>query len=159
MTRYSWNETASGLAHQVRESYFHIERGVVPLRFVDDSVTPPRFVDDAPLVLGVFGNDNYLGDDRTRYEVAIIRTRLADLGAQEMGFSISADGCSWALLVGVDKERYQTQTGKTLQKELLRASLEHALGGAWRKVHGMPADNCLDSPDIEATMGNQTLTA
>jgi hypothetical protein len=144
-TQYSWTETANGLAQQVRTSYSFVKRGVVPLRFVDDSNQPPRFVDDAPLVIGVFGNDNYLWDDKTRKEVEVVRQRLRDVAdATEMGFGLSQDGQTWALLVATDRDRYQTGAGQMFQKELLKAALENIVWNAWRNVSGMPADNALE---------------
>jgi hypothetical protein len=144
MTQYSWNETANGLARQVRKTYAFVKRGVVPLRFVDDSVSPPRFVDDAPLVVGVFGNDSYLWDDKTRREVDMVRERLKEMPVEEMGFGLSDDGHTWALLVGTDHGRYQTKAGRVMQKELLKALLEQTVWNAWRQVAGMPVDNRLE---------------
>jgi hypothetical protein len=135
-TQYSWTETANGLAQQLRQSYAFVQRGVVPLRFVDDSAMPPRFVDDAPLVLGVFGNDNYLWDDKSRKEVELVRKGLGHTDAAEMAFGLSADGQTWALLVATDRDRYQTQAGQTLQKELLKLTLENILATAWTEVAG-----------------------
>lgn len=144
-TQYSWTETASGLAQQVRTSYAFVKRGVVPLRFVDDSNQPPRFVEDAPLVIGVFGNDNYLWDEKTRKEVELVRERLRDVAeATEMGFGLSEDGQSWAMLVAADRDRFGTKAGQTFQKELLKAALESIVWNAWRNVSGMPADNALE---------------
>jgi hypothetical protein len=144
-TQYSWTETANGLAQQVHTSYSFVERGVVPLRLVDDSVQPPRLVDDAQLVVGVFGNDNYLGDDKTRKEVEHVRTQLRHLpDITEIGFGLSTDGQTWALLVATDKDRYHTKAGQVFQKELLKAALEQVVWSAWRNAAGMPADNALE---------------
>jgi hypothetical protein len=59
---------------------------------------------------------------------------------------VSDNGQTWALLVGTDKDRYQTRAGRALQKELLKASLEQIVWNAWRQVSGMPADNTLEDP-------------
>jgi hypothetical protein len=151
MARYCWNETAGGLAQQVHQTYAHVERGVVPLRFLDESVTPPRFIEDGPLVVGVFGNDNFSGEDRTRFEVDLVRSRLLDLGGKEVGFGLTPDGRSWAMLVEVMATPCHTRPGRTLQKELLRVSLDHALWCAWRKVNGLPPDTCLEEDLVKAT--------
>ena len=144
-TQYSWTETANGLAQQVRKSYSFVKRGVVPLRFVDDSCQPPHFVDDAPLVVGVFGNDNFLWDENTRKEVELVRGRLRDLAeVTEMGFGLSDDGKTWAMLVATDKDRYHTRPGQVFQKEMLKACLEQIVWNSWRQVSGMPADNALE---------------
>jgi hypothetical protein len=144
MTEYSWSETANGLARQVRQAYAFVERGAVPLRFVDDSSGAPHFVDDAPLVIGVFGNDNYLWDDNTRKEVELVRHGLLALDAAEMGFGLSDDGQTWTILVGTDRDRYQTKAGQLFQKELLKASLERIVWNAHRQVNGLPADTALE---------------
>jgi hypothetical protein len=147
-TQYSWSETANGLAQQVRKGYGFVKRGVVPLRFVDDTEQPPRFVDDAPLVVGVFGNDNYLWDDKTRREVELVRQRLRDLPeVAEMGFGLSQDGQTWAMLIATDRDRYHTQAGQLFQKEMLKAALEQVVWNSWRQVSGMPADNVLEDAE------------
>jgi hypothetical protein len=147
MNQYSWCETANGLARQVHKVYPFVKRGVVPLRFVDDTVTPPQFVNDAPLVVGVFGNDSSLWDDKMRRELEVVRERLKDLPVAEMGFGLSEDGHTWAMLVGTERDRYQTRAGQVLQKELLKASLEQIVWNAWRLAAGMPADNRLEDAE------------
>jgi hypothetical protein len=132
MTWYDWNETARGLARQVRQFPTTVERGAVPLRLLDESTRPPRFVDDGPLVLGVFGNDAYLADERARHAVAWLRQRLKDTEARELGFGVSDDGQTWALLVGTDKSRYKTAAGQRLQRELLKVFLDEAVWQAWQ---------------------------
>jgi hypothetical protein len=134
MNWYDWNETAKGLAHQMRQRPITVERGAVPLRLVDETLKPPRPVEDGPLVLGVFGNDNYVADLKARRAVELVRQRLKDGEARELGFGISEDGQTWALLVGADKNRYQTATGRLLQRELLKVFLEDALANAWQRA-------------------------
>src|SRR5438445_329946 len=134
MNWYDWNETAKGLARQVRQSRTAVERGAVPLRLVDESTRPPRFIEDGPLVLGVFGNDGYVTDTKSRRQVEYLRQRLADVEAHELGFGISEDGRTWALLVGAERDRYHTVVGKALQRELLRGFLEDAVWSAWHQA-------------------------
>ncbi len=136
MNWYDWNETAKGLAIQVRKSQITVERGAVPLRLVDESARPPRFVEDGPLVLGVFGNDNYLADRKARQEVELLRQRLKETEARELGFGMSEDGLTWALLVGADRNRYKTAPGRALQRELLKVFLEDAVWHAWSSADG-----------------------
>jgi hypothetical protein len=158
--QYSWTETANGLAQQVRKNYSFVKRGVVPLRFVDDAAQPPRFVDDAPLVIGVFGNDNYLWDEKTRREVEEVRQRLRDLPeVTETGFGLSDDGQTWALLVATDKDRYQTKPGQVFQKELLKMALEQVVWNAWRSASGMPADNALEDGASEGAPQGWAVTS
>jgi hypothetical protein len=109
-----------------------VERGALPLRLVDETTKPPRTVEDGPLVLGVFGNDCYLTDAKARREVELLRQRLKDAEARELGFGVSEDGRTWALLVGVDRNRYQTEAGRGLQRELLKVFLEEAVWHAWQ---------------------------
>jgi hypothetical protein len=136
MNWYDWNETAKGLATQVRKSQITVERGAVPLRLVDESARPPRFIEDGPLVLGVFGNDNYLADRKARREVELLRQRLKETEARELGFGMSEDGLTWALLVGADRNRYKTGPGRALQRELLKVFLEDAVWHAWTSADG-----------------------
>jgi hypothetical protein len=136
MNWYDWNETAKGLAKQVRHSQIAVERGAVPLRLVDETSKPPRFVDDGPLVLGVFGNDNYLADYKARRAVELLRQQLKHSEGRELGFGISEDGLTWALLVGADRNRYKTAPGRALQRELLKAFLEDAVWLAWKRATG-----------------------
>ena len=64
-------------------------------------------------------------------EVELIRRRLRELAAQEIGFGLSQDGFSWALLVSCDDRRYKTSPGKAMQRELLKITLEEAVSQAW----------------------------
>jgi len=139
MNWYDWNETARGLARQVRQCRITVERGAVPLRLVDETTKPPRFIDDGPLVLGVFGNDNYFTDAKARRTVELLRQRLKEGEGRELGFGVSEDGLTWALLVGADRNRYQTAMGRALQRELLKVFLEDALWNAWQRAAEEPA--------------------
>jgi hypothetical protein len=139
MNWYDWNETARGLARQVRQCAITVERGAVPLRLVDETARPPRFIDDGPLVLGVFGKDNYLTDARTRRAVELLRQRIKMGEGRELGFGVSEDGLTWALLVGADRNRYKTAPGRALQRELLKIFLEEALTCAWQNAAEEPS--------------------
>ncbi len=136
MTRYDWNETARCLARQVGSGQFVTGWGVVRLRLVDDSTNPPTFLENGPVVVAVFGSDNYYTDAQARTVVERVRHRLADAGAEEMGFASNDRGSSWVLLVGTDGSRYHTAAGKTLQKLLLEAFLDDVVWTAWRDVYG-----------------------
>ncbi len=142
MTRNDWNETAQGLARHVRERFSFVPRGAVPLRFIDDSAGPAHFLDDGPLVVGIFGNDNYLADLKARRVVTLVRQRLREAAVEELGFGLSHDGAAWALLAGADSRRYHTAAGKTFQRELLKIFLEDLVWKAWQAVleeDGQPA--------------------
>ncbi len=113
----------------------------MPVRLVEETAGRLQFIDDGGAVVGVFGNDNYLADAKARREVQLIRQQLRETDAQEVGFGLSKDGFSWALLVRVNDTRYQTAPGKTLQKELLKVFLEDAVSRAWKHA-------CEDSPAV-----------
>jgi hypothetical protein len=139
MNVYDWNETAKGLARQMRQCRITVERGAVPLRLVDETTRPPRFVEDGPIVLGVFGNDNYRTDATARRAVELLRQRLRETDARELGFGVSEDGLTWALLVGAERTRYQTAPGRALQRELLKCFLEEAVWNAWQHAAAITA--------------------
>jgi hypothetical protein len=129
---------ATDLATHVRQNWCFVPRGAVPVRLIEETDGRLRFVEDGTAVVGVFGNDNYRADVKARREVELIRDQLKLSDAREVGFGLSQDGFSWALLVRVNDTRYQTASGKTLQKELLKVFLEEAVARAWR-------DACADT--------------
>jgi hypothetical protein len=135
---------ATDLATHVRQNWCFVPRGAVPVRLIEESNGRIHFVEDGTAVVGVFGNDNYQADAKARREVELIRAQLPETDAEEVGFGLSQDGFSWALLVRVNDSRYQTAVGKALQKELLKVFLEEAVSRAWRHA-------CEDSPQPEAT--------
>ena len=131
MLRNNLNDIARGLAAHVRKNLTCIERGAVPVRLVED-VPNPLHVVEAGTVLGIFGNDNYIAEVKARREVELTRHRVRELGGGEVGFGLSQDGFTWALLVRCDDSRYQTSAGRVLQRELLKITLEEAVARAWR---------------------------
>lgn len=130
---------ATDLATHVRQNWCFIPRGAVPVRLVEENAGRLHFVDEGGAVVGVFGNDNYLADSKARREVQLIREQLRETDGREVGFGVSQDGFSWALLVRVNDSRYHTEAGKTLQKELLKVFLEDAVSQAWKHA-------CADAP-------------
>jgi hypothetical protein len=130
------NDVARGLAAHVRKNLAAIERGAVPVRLVEETVGPLGFRDEDAGVVGVFGNDNYASEVRARREVELIRLRLRDLGAEELGFGLSQDGYTWALLVRGDDRRFRTLAGKLMQREMLKIALEQAVQQAWQAAGG-----------------------
>jgi hypothetical protein len=139
MLRRSLNEIASGLAAHVRKNLASVERGAVPVRLVDETTGPVRFADPGSGVVGVFGNDNYVAEARSRREVELIRRQLRAMGAEEVGFGLSQDGFTWALLARCDDGRYRTASGKAMQRELLKMALEEAVRQAWQQAGGEAA--------------------
>jgi len=86
---------------------------------------------DGDLVVGVFGNDRYLFDKRVVREVELVREWLTAAGARELGFGLSPDGHSWAMLVQIDNRRYHTVGGRLFYAELVRIEVEEEVERAW----------------------------
>jgi hypothetical protein len=134
MLRRTLNDIACGLATHARKNLAAVERGAVPVRLVDDNTSGShQFLMDNS-VLGIFGNDNYIAEIRVRREVELVRRELRTLGVQEVGFGLSHDGYSWALLVNCDDRTFTTSAGKALHRELLKITLEEIVGRAWQAV-------------------------
>jgi hypothetical protein len=136
---------ATDLATHVRQNWCFVPRGAVPVRLIEETDGRVQFIEDGTAVVGVFGNDNYLADAKARREVELIREQLRYTDAEEVGFGLSRDGFSWALLVRVNDTHYHTKAGKTLQKELLKVFLEDTVSRAWQhacedplQVGGLP---------------------
>jgi hypothetical protein len=140
MTTVRWNEVATNLATHARHNFFFLPRGAVPVRLVEDDTVSGRVLEEGNVIIGVFGNDNYLSDSRARQEVELIRLRLKETIAQEAGFGLSPDGYSWALIVKADTQKYRTAVARAFHRELLKASLEDAVEQAWQKVAGVEAE-------------------
>ena len=105
---------------------FDQSHGVVA--FVDEARYNPRHGASSIAT----GNDNYGADGKARWEVDLVRQWLKNTGIEELGFGLSADSHTWALLVRADSQHYQTDVGRAFQMEMLKASLDDALRGAWR---------------------------
>jgi hypothetical protein len=140
MLRKSFEAVATDLARHVRQNWCFVPRGAVPVRLIEETDGRLRFLEDGTAVVGVFGNDNYLADATARREVELLREQLGGTGAEEVGFGLSPDGFSWALLVRVNDQPYQTAAGKILQKELLKISLEEIVSRAWECACAAPTD-------------------
>ena len=94
-----WNETARAHAVLRRQMSPDVPRAAEAL---------------GPGVSVASGNDDFARDDRTRAAVARLRRQLRSAGLTELGFGLSHDERTWAVVV---------QTGDT---DALRASLEAA---------------------------------
>jgi len=131
MNRSQWDETARRFADHMGQFRTLVERGVAPIRFLEE--TTMNDLTDCPVVVGVFGNDRSQADEAQR-ELDLVRGRLKETDASELGFGVNDDGTTWALLVGVESSQYQTVAGQTMQRELFKAFLEDAVWGAWRQI-------------------------
>jgi hypothetical protein len=131
MTPEQWEETARKFAAHMRQFRTLVERGVAPIRFLEESTMGD--VANCPVVVGVFGNDHQHTTEAQR-EIDLVRERLKGLDAVELAFGTSEDDETWAMLVGAASNPYMTSAGQTLQRELFKATLEDALWNAWREI-------------------------
>jgi hypothetical protein len=112
----------ASVAEYIHDELFEAHRGVIHLSRGD-------FL--------AFGNDGFATDDRTKCEVAAVRSRMAGR-ATEMGFATTASGYSWVMLLRLPEE-HATEAGR----EAFRTLLTLTMWEAW----------CTDSPppDKEVT--------
>ena len=97
-----------------------------------------RMVGDGSVIAGVYGNANYIADPKARQEVDLVRQRLKEAGIEVQQFGLSLDGHTWALLVQLDDGAYQTEAGKAMYRELLKAELDDVVQGVYQTLHGPP---------------------
>jgi hypothetical protein len=124
MAPRNWTEFTTALAMYARQRLSTVDRGTVMIRCTGDG----------SLIAGVFGNDNYARDDRSRREATLVRRRLREMSAEELGFAISPDGHTWAVLVQSSQHPYQTEAAKVFQMEMLKNCLEDMVQGAWKSA-------------------------
>jgi hypothetical protein len=120
---------ASSLATYARKELASTPRGSLLIRLVGED----RFI------AGIYGNANYVGDERARQEVALIRQRLKEAGVEVLQFGLSLDGSTWALLVAIDDQPYQTKAGRALHHELLKSHLDTVVQDVARTLYGEAA--------------------
>ena len=100
-----------------------------------------RCTGDGSMLGAVFGNDRYLANHLAKKEVGLIRQHLKDAGLEELGFGLSHDGQSWALLVRTDYEGLHTTSAKAFRSEMYRAYLEELVWAAWRTACGASVED------------------
>jgi hypothetical protein len=123
MSRYDWDKTATGLAGFVQKFRFLVQRGVVPLQIEKEPVDVEA--DEHALLFGIFGTDQ---GGTEHPEAEAVRHHLHDDPAlHELGFGLSRDGATWAMLIGAEQTHFQTAAGRACQRELLKISLEDAV--------------------------------
>ena len=124
----SWAPLANGLARYVREFLPDSRRGALPIRL-------PR---GQGQVVGVFGNDGYAADGRVKREVAALRRRLREAALEELGFGLSEDGHTWALLIRPGRPPCDP-SGVEIAPVGLTAFVDDAVWEAWRRACAGPA--------------------
>jgi hypothetical protein len=124
------NDFATILALYARKNLAAAPRGTLLIRSTRDG----------SMAVGVFGNDNYILDGKSRREAELVRRQLKEAAIEELGFGLSYDGYTWALLARPDDQRYQTVVGKMLQAELLKVRIEEMVEKAWEAAGGVAAD-------------------
>jgi hypothetical protein len=88
------------------------------------------------LMVAAFGNDRYRLDKRVNREVELVRQWLTAAGAREVGFGVSPDGHSWAMVLRVEERRYHTPAGRAFHAEMVRAEVEEEVQRAWVEACG-----------------------
>jgi hypothetical protein len=126
MTVHDLRTFASILAMYVHQNLASIHRGALMIRCVADG----------SLVAAVFGNDGYIANDKARREVDLVRVWLREGLVEELGFGLTPDGTSWALLVRADNSRFQTALGKAFHTEMFKAYLDDTVQAAWESACG-----------------------
>jgi hypothetical protein len=143
MSPYDWDETARQFAQEMGKYRLLLQRGAVPFRFIDDRTHNIRTLDNSPVVVGVFGNDMgkaLFAASPAWHEVKQVRKRMMDESVRELGFGVSRDGGTWALLFEAEPGRFHTAAGRLFQREMLAAHLEDVVWEAWRSVTSQPAE-------------------
>ena len=130
MVQHQLKMFAASLATYARKELAAVPRGSLLIRMVGENT----------VIAGLYGNANYLADERARQEVTQVRQRLKDVGVEVLQFGLSMDGKAWALLVKIDDRPYQTEAGKGLQRELLKMSLDEILQDTYRSLYGVAPD-------------------
>jgi hypothetical protein len=97
-----------------------------------------RLVGEGTVIAGVYGNANYLADERAREEVALVRQRLKEAGIEVMQFGLSLDGYTWALLIRVDDRAFETEAGKAMHREIVKSSIDEIIQDVYRTLYGNP---------------------
>src|SRR6516162_3792220 len=114
MTQRESKTFASNLATFVRLRMAEVPRSALVVRCTGDG----------SMLGAVFGNDRYLANHLAKKEVGLIREHLREAGLEELGFGLSYDGQSWALLVRTEIDGLRTPSARAFRTEMYRAYLE-----------------------------------
>jgi hypothetical protein len=118
MVIHDWPMYANLLAALGRKSFGHVHRAAFRLD-----------VDNETLIIALFGNDDYQTNGQVQKEIDGFRQDIVETGNQELGFGLSPDGLTWALVIKPDLERNQTIPAKVFQVEMLKCFLEDIVVG------------------------------
>jgi hypothetical protein len=129
MAQRNWSEFAAQFALYARSKLATNERGTLLIRCTGDGT----------MLAGVYGNDNYRANSKSRHEALLVRQRLKDLAAAELGFALSPDGYTWALLVQARQKPYRTSAATLFEMEMFKATLDETVQGAWRAACERPS--------------------
>ncbi len=118
MVIHDWPLYANFLAVLGRKSFAHVHRAAFRLD-----------VDDKSIIIALFGNEDYKTIDQIQKEIDGFRLDIVETGNQVLGFGLSADGLTWALIIKPDLERNQTIPAKVFQMEMLKSLIEDLVTG------------------------------
>jgi hypothetical protein len=118
MVIHDWPMYANLLAALGRRSFSHVHRAAFRLD-----------VDNETLVIALFGNDDYQTDGQVQKEIDGFRQDMEETGNEELGFGLSPDGRTWALVIKPDLDRNQTIPARIFQVEMLKSFLEDIVAG------------------------------
>lgn len=124
----SGDAAAAMVTAYVREFLSTCDRGAVPFRL------PPG----EAVVVAVFGNDDYTGDETVRRGVELLRHALDEAGLEVVGFGLAEDGRCWALLIEDPVRSVAASEARGGRAGPLTAFLREAVREAWRLAGVFP---------------------
>jgi hypothetical protein len=126
MAQKDWDGFAGDLTAHVRRYWPALHRGAVLMPCLDESA----------LFALVFANNDHAAPSAAQLEVDTIRQLLREEDMEDLGYGVSQDGRTWTILVRIQGQAYATESGRILQRELLKVRLEEAVQKAWAAVCG-----------------------
>ena len=117
LSKRTWNQYAWELREYVHQTFPQVHRGCV--------ILPSR--DQKRLLAIIFGNEEPGDHSLLSNEVSLIKENLHGMAIQDLGFSRSQKGDSWALISRSEQPICATEAGQLFQVEMLRARAEEAV--------------------------------
>jgi hypothetical protein len=121
MAMNKWKILAAILATYLQGRLPSLSRAVLMIGNPEDS--------ESPVV--VFGKGKGPQDEKAWFVMERLRQRLREAELEELAFSPSRDGSSWAVVVRVEGGPFETGPGRGFQAEMQRARLEEVVHEAW----------------------------